>query len=161
MTGGWLKYQAEKTALTEMSVNNGRWVIVSSASLPAPLVSPAALTINNQVYLFGNFSKPQKFSLKFLNAMICRRRIRQRRTDPNPEVRQLPEFLDWGRSNEKPTFWTCRPGSARCQQVLSTNTITISYTASITSTTTCLPFLGFLFCYKRKINFFIPTSKSL
>ena len=98
--------------------------------------------------------------------MICRRKFRHRhrsepRRETNPEIRQLPEFLDFGRYNEIPTFWTCRPGSARCQQVLSTNTITISYTASITSTTTCLPFLGFLFCYKRKINFFIPTSLNL
>ena len=63
MTGGWLKWQAEKTALTEMSVNNGRWEIVSSASLSAPLIAPAALTINNQVYLFGNSSKPRRFKI--------------------------------------------------------------------------------------------------
>ena len=43
------------SALTEMSVNYGRWEIVSSASLTAPLIDTAALTINNQVYLFGNF----------------------------------------------------------------------------------------------------------
>ena len=57
------------SALTEMSVNYGRWDIVSSASLPAPLVKAAALTINNQVYLFGNFSKPEMFSLELLNDM--------------------------------------------------------------------------------------------
>ena len=44
------------SALTEMSVNYGRWDIVSSASLPAPLAGAGALTINNQVYLFGNIS---------------------------------------------------------------------------------------------------------
>ena len=68
MTGGSteLKYPYH-TAVTEMSVNYGRWDIVFSASLPAPLMSPAALTIDNQVYLFGNISKPERLSLKLLN----------------------------------------------------------------------------------------------
>ena len=55
MTGGIGKIDKKLSALTEMSVNYGRWEIVSSASHLTPLISPAALTINNQVYLFGNF----------------------------------------------------------------------------------------------------------
>ena len=54
------------SALTEMSVNYGRWNIVKTASLPFPMSRAAALTINNQVYLFGNFSKPERSSLKLL-----------------------------------------------------------------------------------------------
>ena len=67
MTGGIGKIDKKLSALTEMSVNYGRWDIVSSASLPFPLTMAAALTLNNQVYLFGNFSKPQRFSQKLLN----------------------------------------------------------------------------------------------
>ena len=55
VTGGLI--DGKVSALTEMSVNFGRWDIVSSASLPFPLIDSAALTINNQVYLFGNFSR--------------------------------------------------------------------------------------------------------
>ena len=65
MTGGWI--DLKMSALTEMSVNYGRWEIVTTASLPFPLTMAAALTINNQVYMFGNFSKPERFSLKLLN----------------------------------------------------------------------------------------------
>ena len=50
MTGGYI---GSRTKMTEMSVNNGRWEIVHRASLPMPLAFSAALTINNQVYLFG------------------------------------------------------------------------------------------------------------
>ena len=67
VTGGYVG--GKISAQTEMSVNNGRWEIVSRASLPMPLAYSAALTIDNQVYLFGNFSKPQRFSLKLLNDM--------------------------------------------------------------------------------------------
>ena len=66
VTGGWV---GSRTKITEMSVNNGNWEIVHRADLPMPLFYSAALTINNQVYLFGNFSKPQRFSLKLLNDM--------------------------------------------------------------------------------------------
>ena len=52
MTGGWV---GSRTKITEMSVNNGNWEIVHRADLPMPLFYSAALTINNQVYLFGNF----------------------------------------------------------------------------------------------------------
>ena len=55
MTGGIIGTNNPKTAQTEMSVNNGRWETVYRASLPMPLAFSAALTINNQVYLFGNF----------------------------------------------------------------------------------------------------------
>ena len=65
MTGGQI--EGQKSALTEMSVDFRKWDIVNSASLPAPLVFSAALTLNNQVYLFGNSSQPQRFSLKLLN----------------------------------------------------------------------------------------------
>ena len=65
MTGGYIDNKI--SAMTEISVNNGRWEIVHRADLPMTLVWSAALTINNQVYLFGNFSKPQRFSLKLLN----------------------------------------------------------------------------------------------
>ena len=61
VTGGLIDGKA--SALTEMSVNFGRWDIVSSASLPFPLTMAAALTINNQVYLFGNSSKPRRFKI--------------------------------------------------------------------------------------------------
>ena len=57
MTGGQI--EGQKSALTEMSVDLRKWDIVNSASLPAPLINSAALTMNNQVYLFGNFSKVQ------------------------------------------------------------------------------------------------------
>ena len=60
----------KRTALTEMSVNNGMWEIVTTAPLPAALINSAALTINYQVYLFGNLSKPQRFSLKLLNETV-------------------------------------------------------------------------------------------
>ena len=70
VTGGWQEVGGwSRTAQTEISVNNGRWETVSRASLPMPLAYSAALTIDNQVYLFGNFSKPQRFSLKLLNDM--------------------------------------------------------------------------------------------
>ena len=65
VTGGMVDNKI--SAVTEMSVNNGNWEIVHRADLPMTLVWSAALTINNQVYLFGNFSKPQRFSLKLLN----------------------------------------------------------------------------------------------
>ena len=52
-----------------MSVDFRKWDIVNSASLPGPLVFSAALTLNNQVYLFGNFYKSQSLSLKLLNDM--------------------------------------------------------------------------------------------
>ena len=65
VTGGWIDHKM--SALTEMSVNYGMWEIVTTASLPFPLTTAAALTINNQVYMFGNFSKPERFSLKLLN----------------------------------------------------------------------------------------------
>ena len=61
VTGGLIDGKA--SALTEMSVNFGRWDIVSSAPLPFPLTMAAALTINNQVYLFGNSSKPRRFKI--------------------------------------------------------------------------------------------------
>ena len=57
MTGGQI--EGQKSALTEMSVDFRKWDIVNSASLPAPLAMSVALTMNNQVYLFGNFSKVQ------------------------------------------------------------------------------------------------------
>ena len=67
---------------------------------------------------------PQRFSLKLLND---HRRIREVwRSEPNPEVRQLQEFLDCRRCNEIPTRRTCCPGSAKCQQVLLTITSNIS-----------------------------------
>ena len=83
MTGGEIDHKI--SAVTEMSVNYGRWDIVSSASLPAPLITPAALTINNQVYLFGNFSKPERFSLNY--SMIDRRN-----TDTNSNLNQTLKF---------------------------------------------------------------------
>ena len=67
VTGGMIYHFTEPViALTEMSVNYGKWNIVKTASLPFPLITPAALTINNQVYLFGNFSKRERSSLKLL-----------------------------------------------------------------------------------------------
>ena len=53
VTGGMVDNKI--SAVTEMSVNNGLWEIVHRADLPMPQVAPAALTLNNQVYLFGNF----------------------------------------------------------------------------------------------------------
>ena len=70
VTGGMIYHFTEPViALTEMSVNYGKWNIVKTASLPFPLITPAALTINNQVYLFGNFYKSQSLSLQLLNDM--------------------------------------------------------------------------------------------
>ena len=72
MTGGEIEDQpvtGPASAQTEMSVDFRKWDIVNSASLPGPLVFSAALTLNNQVYLFGNISKPERFSLKLLNDM--------------------------------------------------------------------------------------------
>ena len=67
VTGGMIYHFTEPViALTEMSVNYGRWNIVKTASLPFPMKGPTALTINNQVYLFGNFSKQERSSLKLL-----------------------------------------------------------------------------------------------
>ena len=53
MTGGYVggKISAE----TEIGVKNKGWQIVQRALLPMPLVYSAALRIDNQVYLFGNF----------------------------------------------------------------------------------------------------------
>ena len=81
--------------------------------------------------------------------MICRRKHSRWQSEPNPEVRQLPEFLDCGRCYEIPTMETCRPGSAQCQQVLLTITSTISSTSNTNTTTTnsikaCLLILGYL-----------------
>ena len=53
VTGGYVggKISAE----TEIGVKNKGWQIVQRALLPMPLVYSAALRIDNQVYLFGNF----------------------------------------------------------------------------------------------------------
>ena len=72
MTGGEIEDQpvlGPASAQTEMSVDFRKWDIVNSASLPGPLVFSAALTLNNQVYLFGNFYKSQSLSLQLLNDM--------------------------------------------------------------------------------------------
>ena len=83
MTGGWI--DKKRSALTEISVNYGRWDIVTTAYLPFPLKGAAALTINNQVFLFGNFSKPERFSLNY--SMIDRRN-----TDTNSNLNQILKF---------------------------------------------------------------------
>ena len=52
--GGWI--DSKRSAQTEMmTLSSNNWKIVTTAFLPVPLVNSAALTINNQVYLFGNF----------------------------------------------------------------------------------------------------------
>ena len=81
--------------------------------------------------------------------MIHRRIHNRWQSEPNPEVRQLPEFLDCGRCYEIPTRCSYRPGSAQCQQVLLTITSTISSTSNTNTTTTnsikaCLLILGYL-----------------
>ena len=54
VTGGWI--DDKRSAQTEMmTMWENNWKIVTSAYLPVPLVYSRALTINNQVYLFGNF----------------------------------------------------------------------------------------------------------
>ena len=53
MTGGYVNGKISEQ--TEMGVKNEGWKIVSRANLPMPLVYSAALRIDNQVYLFGNF----------------------------------------------------------------------------------------------------------
>ena len=62
MTGGYTTdsgytwhIKTDKTEMMTMSGNN--WRLVNSANLPIAIVDSAALTINNQVYLFGNLSK--------------------------------------------------------------------------------------------------------
>ena len=64
MTGGFNKdnkipgmFDIDKTEMMTMSGSN--WKFVASANLPMSLVDHAALTINNQVYLFGNLSELQ------------------------------------------------------------------------------------------------------
>ena len=61
MTGGFNKdnkipgmFDIDKTEMMTMSEN--KWRFVNSANLPIAMVDTAALTINNQVYLFGNIS---------------------------------------------------------------------------------------------------------
>ena len=62
MTGGYTTdsgytwhIKTDKTEMMTMSGNN--WKFLASANLPMPLVDHAALTLNNQVYLFGNLSE--------------------------------------------------------------------------------------------------------
>ena len=59
MTGGYAmngeNRNTDKTEMMTMSGNN--WKFLASANLPMPLVDHAALTLNNQVYLFGNLSE--------------------------------------------------------------------------------------------------------
>ena len=65
-------------------------------------------------------------------------------SEPNPEVRQLQEFLDCGRCYEIPTKFNYPPGSAQCQQVLLTITSTMSTTSNTTTIKAGLLILGFL-----------------
>ena len=44
-----------QTVTEMMTIWGNSWKILTTAYLPVPLVHSAALTINNQVYLFGNF----------------------------------------------------------------------------------------------------------
>ena len=64
MTGGYNRdnkirslLATDKTEMMTMSGSN--WKFVASANLPMSLVDHAALTLNNQVYLFGNLSELQ------------------------------------------------------------------------------------------------------
>ena len=54
VTGGWITHK--RSIQTEMMTDNKNWKIITSAWLPVPLVDSAAITVNNKVYLFGNFS---------------------------------------------------------------------------------------------------------
>ena len=57
MTGGIIDNKAQATDKTEMmTMSENKWRFVNSANLPIAMVDTAALTINNQVYLFGNIS---------------------------------------------------------------------------------------------------------
>ena len=54
MTGGIIDNKAQATDKTEMmTMSENKWRFVNSANLPIAMVDTAALTINNQVYLFG------------------------------------------------------------------------------------------------------------
>ena len=54
MTGGWI--DRKRSIQTEMMTVGQTWKIVTTAWLPVPLVDAAAITVNNKVYLFGNFN---------------------------------------------------------------------------------------------------------
>ena len=59
MTGGYaMNGENRNTDKTEMMmISENKWKLLASANLPVPIFLSAALTINNQVYLFGNLSK--------------------------------------------------------------------------------------------------------
>ena len=153
MTGGFLNLEADKTALTEISVNNGRWDIVSSASLPAPLVKAAALTINNQVYLFGNFSKPEMFSLELLNDMNNLKEENQtvanRPKSWSSTVMRVP-----GLGQVKWETHILDLPSRFC--LISTGSVHHHFLHHLLNLHHHLSYL--LICYCKKINLFIPTS---
>ena len=77
--GGWI--DSKRSAQTEMmTLSSNNWKIVTTAFLPVPLVNSAALTINNQVYLFGNFlleltaeynTRGPRFTIKHHDRLIC------------------------------------------------------------------------------------------
>ena len=57
VTGGRAAKDNRPFSETEMlTISGNSWRYVASANLPIFLVDSAALTINNQVYLFGNLS---------------------------------------------------------------------------------------------------------
>ena len=85
MTGGWIDdKRSAQTEMMTMSEYDNNWKIITTAYLPVPLVNSAALTINNKVYLFGNFSETKQ--LGFL--ILLRGPVRLRSSEPDPRVQQ-------------------------------------------------------------------------
>ena len=60
MTGGVTDNVAQSSASTDktemMTLSGNNWRLVTSANLPIGIFNTDALTLNNQVYLFGNYS---------------------------------------------------------------------------------------------------------
>ena len=91
--GGWI--DSKRSAQTEMMTLSSRnWKSVTTAFLPVPLVNSAALTINNQVYLFGNFlleltaeynTRGPRLTIKHYDRLTCTERINSKPLiDPFP-----------------------------------------------------------------------------